>query len=239
MKRLSSLFILSGFLLAPAALGPGQAFAQDASKDASKEPAKPPKDLSTMSAKELADLVQKVYDKTRTFQAGFQQRYTIKAYDKVKESKGRVAFDKPGKMSWRYDNGNRVVSDGKVLKVYEKDASQMYEQAVNKSQYPAALAFLIGEGNLRKEFRLRKISGERLNFPGGYVLVAKPRSPTPAFQRMLLYVDAGTHQVRRVLLLDAQGNKNRFTFVKPAVNQKVSASEFKFTPPQGTRVVKP
>ena len=61
-----------------------------------------------------------------------------------------VVFEKPGKMSWRYtNNGNRVVSDGKLVKVYEKENKQMYEQPLDKSQYPAALSFLVGGGNLK------------------------------------------------------------------------------------------
>jgi len=37
---------------------------------------------------------------------------------------------------------SRVVSDGAVLKVYEAANKQMFEQNVDKSQYPAALSFL-------------------------------------------------------------------------------------------------
>src|SRR5690606_15912532 len=160
--------------------------------------------------------------------------------EKKKESQGQVIIQKPGKMSWRYsNNGNRVVSDGKVIKVYEKENKQMYEQAMAKSQYPAALAFLVGGGNLKKEFRLRKLNAKEMGFEGGYVLLAEPKEPTPAYQKMLLYVDAGTHQVRRVLLLDAQGNRNRFDFVNPVVNKTPPANEFKFPPPPGTQVIKP
>ncbi len=247
MKRVSVALVVSVLCLGLGlgSVGASSAIAQPAPVPApvpaQKRPAaKPPGDtIDTMSAKQLADLVQQVYDKTRTFQAGFKQRYSMKAYNKVLESEGKVVFEKPGKMSWRYDNGNRVVSDGKLIKVYQKEARQMYEQAVDKTQYPAALSFLVGEGSLRKQFRLRKINGDRMKFKGGYVLVAKPRTATPAFQRMLLYVDGGTHQVRRVILLDAQGNKNRFTFDAPVVNKKVEATEFTFTPPTGTKVIRP
>jgi outer membrane lipoprotein carrier protein len=45
--------------------------------------------------------------------------------------------------------------------------------------------------------------------------------------------------VRRVLLLDAQGNKNRFDFKTPEVNKKAPAGEFDFKPPPGTQVIKP
>lgn len=192
------------------------------------------------SANEVAESVQKFYDKTKSFKAGFKQRYQVKAYNKRKDSKGQVIFQKPGKMSWRYtNNGNRVVSDGKIIKVYEAENKQMYEQSMGKSQYPAALAFLVGGGNLKKEFKLRKLSSKSVNFEGGYVLEGVPKTPTPAYQKMLLFVDGGTYQVRRVLLLDAQGNRNRFDFELPSINDKIAANEFLFKPPSGTQVIKP
>jgi outer membrane lipoprotein carrier protein len=66
-----------------------------------------------------------------------------------------------------------------------------------------------------------------------------PRDPSPAYQRVLFYVDAATSQVRRVLVLDAQGNRNRFDFDEPVVNEAIPASEFRFVPPPGTALVKP
>jgi outer membrane lipoprotein carrier protein len=192
------------------------------------------------SAAEIVDRVQKFYDKTTVFKSDFEQRYWVKAYNKVKHSRGQVIFKKGGKMSWRYtNNGNRVVSDGKVVKVYEKENKQMYEQRLKDSQYPAALSFLVGGGKLKSEFKLRTLNAKQLKFEGGYVLEAVPNKPTPAYQKLLLYVDGKTFQVRRVLLLDAQGNRNRFTFVNPKVNTRVPDSEFEFIPPKGTQVIKP
>jgi outer membrane lipoprotein carrier protein len=196
--------------------------------------------LPDLSSDAIAERVQSFYDGAKTFQAAFNQRYTIFAYNKKKESQGRVAFVKPGKMSWRYtNNGNRVVSDGRLLKVYDADNKQSYEQEVGKSAYPAALSFLLGEGKLTASFALKKLSAETVGFKGGYVLVAIPKEPTPAYQRMLLYVDGKTFQVRRVLLIDAQKNKNLFDFSDPVVNLPVPPSEFQFSAPAGTQVIKP
>jgi len=200
----------------------------------------PPAAAPAPSAADLAARVQAFYNRTQTFQAEFAQKYTIKAYNRTKESNGKVTFEKPGKMSWRYTtNGNRVVSDGKLLKVYEEEEKQMYEQPMNQSQYPAALAFLVGEGDIRTSFKLETLDPAKANFPGGYVLVGEPREPTPAYQKMLFFVDAKTDQVRRVILIDAQGNRNRFDFSNPTVNKKSPPDEFKFTPPKGTKVIKP
>ena len=200
----------------------------------------PPAAAPVLDAEQIADRVQGFYNKTKTFKATFKQVYTAKAYAKTKEGVGVVILEKPGKMSWRYtNNGNRIVSDGKVIRVYEKENQQMYEQPLDKSPYPAALAFLVGTGSLKQSFKLTKIDPKTVNFEGGFVLAGEPREATPAYQKMLLFVDAATYQVRRVLLLDAQGNKNRFDFSGTEVNLKTPPGEFAFTPPKGTQVVRP
>ena len=185
--------------------------------------------------------VQGFYDQTRTFKADFKQEFTVRAHGQKKASEGSVVFAKPGKMSFTYKepNGNRVVSDGHVLKIYERENQQMFEQPVDKSQYPAALSFLMGQGNLEASFRFRVLDAGVLHFEGGYVLEGAPSAPTPAYQKVLLYVDGATYQVRRVLILDAQGNRNRFDFSSPSVNTETSASDFELTPPAGTQIVQP
>jgi outer membrane lipoprotein carrier protein len=42
-----------------------------------------------------------------------------------------------------------------------------------------------------------------------------------------------------VLILDAQGNRNRFDFNSPLVNTLIPNSEFTFSPPEGTQIVRP
>ena len=193
------------------------------------------------TAEEIAGRVQKFYDASKTFKATFKQTYTIKVQNVTKVSTGKVIFEKPGKMSFQYDapNGNRVVSDGITIKVYEKENEQMYELAVTKSQYPAALAFLMGKGQLTRDFTLRLLDPATMKFEGGYVLEGTPKDATPAYQKMLLYVDAATSQVRRVLILDAQGNRNRFDFESPVVNDPAAKDEFSFVAPPGTKIIKP
>jgi outer membrane lipoprotein carrier protein len=204
------------------------------------EAKKPPAAATALTADEIVTRVQAFYDKTSTFKAGFKQRYVVKAYDKTKDSAGSVIFEKPGKMSWRYtSNGNRVVSDGNVIKIYEKENKQMYEQPLSKTQYPAALSFLTGQGKLKQNFKFSKQDSKQMKFESGYVLQGDPLQPTAAYEKVFFYVDAQTYQVRRVLIVDAQGNRNRFDFVTSEVNTKAPPGEFAFTPPQGTQVIRP
>jgi outer membrane lipoprotein carrier protein len=212
---------------------PLPAVAQDA-------PAPPPaKEKNEAIA--VAERVQDFYDKTKTFQASFKQSFKIKVQNVTKTSKGKVVFAKPGKLSFRYTkpDGNRVVSDGKTVRVYEKEDEQMYETKVDKSQYPAALAFLMGKGKLVRDFKLRLLDAAKLKVENGYVLEGVPKEASPAYKKILLYVDAETAQVRRVLILDAQGNRNRFDFRRPVLNEKIDDSEFVFNPPPGTNIISP
>jgi outer membrane lipoprotein carrier protein len=193
------------------------------------------------SVEQAVTAVQAFYDKSQTFKSDFSQKFWVKAYNQEKSSRGHVTFAKPGKMDWVYDDpkDNRVVSDGNVIKVYEAANKQLYEQPIAKSQYPAALSFLTGTGKLGDSFDFELASGQQMKFPGGYVLVGTPKQPTPAYAKVLFYVDAATSQVRRVMVIDGQGNRNRFDFLNPRVNDPVSPAQFTFTPPPGTSVVHP
>ena len=197
--------------------------------------------LPAAQAQTVLVKVQTFYDKTTSFTADFSQEFFVKSHNVKKQSKGKVTFAKPGKMHWEYSDpkDNRVVSDGSILKVYEAANKQMFEQNVDKSQYPAALSFLVGGGKLGDVFAFELYDGGAMNFPGGQVLVGTPKTPTPAYQKVLFYVDTPTSQVRRVLIVDGQGNRNRFDFENPKVNEAVREDRFKFTPPPGTQVIRP
>ncbi|MFZ5891979.1 MAG: LolA family protein [Myxococcota bacterium] len=235
----SSLTIVALLALSSLAAADPPKAAPPAKPAAPAAPAEPVAAPGGLSAEEIADRVQTFYDKTKTFKSGFRQRYTVAAHNKTKDSTGSVVFEKPGKMSWRYtNNGNRVVSDGKIIRIYEKENKQMYEQPLDKSQYPAALSFLLGGGSLRQSFKLTKLDAKQMNCEGCYVLLGEPKEASSTYQKVFLYVDAGTYQVRRVMLLDAQRNRNRFDFVGPEVNAKSPPGEFVFTPPPGTQVIR-
>jgi outer membrane lipoprotein carrier protein len=207
----------------------------------------PPATPAPPGVNDVVNQVQAFYDKAQSFQSDFSQEFLVKAYNQTKTSHGHVAFAKPGKMSWVYDTpaGNRVVSDGTTVRVYTAADKQMYESAVNGSQYPAAVSFLTGQGKLSDSFNFQLIDGNgapqgtQIYFPGGWVLIGTPKVPTPSYQKVLFYVDKATNQVRRVLIVDGQGNLNKFTFENPHVNDPIEATVFTFVPPPGTNIIKP
>ncbi len=194
--------------------------------------------VAVPNAAAVANEVQAYYRQLVSYRARFKQSYWARVHNKKNVFVGTVAFVKRGKFSFRYRNGNRVVSNGKVVKVYHKRQKRLYRSRLDRSQYPAALAFLFGKGRLVRDFKLRLVNPKRTRLKRGWLLEAIPHEATPAYVRLLLYIGDAYH-VHRVLLLDAHGNTNRFDFLRPVVNAKIPNKEFRFRPPVGTKVVRP
>lgn len=203
-----------------------------------------PAGAATLSAADVAAKIQKAYTAIQTYEADFSQQYSMKAFGQTKTSKGHVTFAKPpagskdgGKMRWDYTEpkDNLVVSDGTTLWSYVASEKQARKMMVKDSQMPTALAFLTGKGDLAKEFNLEL--APKQDMKGGYVLKATPKQATNLYNFVMFYVDGTTFQVRRVLIVDAQDNRNRFDFDKPKVNGTVNNSIFTWAPPAGVSVV--
>ncbi len=199
------------------------------------------------AAQAVAASVQAFYDQTTDVSASFFQTYVNKLYKRVDRSKGRVVFKKPGMMRWDYaqPNGKVVVSNGKTLLVYEPgedgEPGQVARQPISQAQLPQALSFLMGTGKLQDSFTFGLLDPAHEGFPGGDVLELRPKRPTPQYQRILFYVErtpALRGLVRRVVIVDPSGNRNRFDFSALKFNSGVSSALFDWQPPKGTRDVK-
>jgi outer membrane lipoprotein carrier protein len=158
-----------------------------------------------------------------------------------------VSFKKPGMMRWDYDqpNGKIVVSNGKKLLVYEPgddgESGQVVEQQIGRAQLPQALAFLMGTGKLTDGFTFRLLDGKSEGYEAGDVLELRPTQPSPQYERILLYVErarALRGLVRRVLIIDPSGNRNRFDFSQLKFNTQVAAKVYEWQAPKGTHQLK-
>lgn len=200
------------------------------------------------SAPEVASAVQAFYNQSNGVRASFYQTYVHKLYQKTDRSKGSVTFVKPGKMRWNYakPNGKVIVSDDKSLRVFEPgedgDEPQLFESKISEESLPAAFSFLTGVGKLEDNFTFRLVSSKKAGFEQGLVLEMRPRKPSPQYERVLLYVLAKdgkpTGIVQRVLIVDNQGNRNRFDFSKFEWNPKTDKDSFKLKVPAGTRRIR-
>lgn len=191
--------------------------------------------------------VQTFYEQTRDVSADFQQTYVNKLYDRTDRSSGRVVFKKPGKMRWDYakPNGKVIAASSGKLVVYEPgdeptDKGQVLQQNFAQAELPQAMSFLLGTGKLADDFDAKLLDAAREGFPKGQVLELRPKQPSPHFDRLLFYVETAAAVrglVRRLVIIDASGNRNRFDFSGLKFNSGVSEGTFDWTPPADARRV--
>lgn len=195
------------------------------------------------SADEVAYNIDKVFKDATRWKASFIQKHKQKITGVEREQKGTVYVERPNKISFHYDppNKNRIVSDGSTLKLYVAEDQQMFEHPVKKTEYPGAFGFIMGNG-IRPSFEFSY--NDKAKFALGPILIGKPRTPNPQYEQVLFYIDkdklakGDPNAVNGVLILDAQGNKNRFELHDASFPTSIDASEFSFTPPAGTNITK-
>ncbi len=189
---------------------------------------------ANLTVAQVVARVQAVNAATTTFSADFTQEYFARAYNTTKTSTGHAVFATGGNVDLTYSNppGNRVVSNGRDECTYEAAQKQLYKQSASQMQ-SSSLAFLSAT-NLSQRFFFQLVP---TGHPNAYMLVGTATAPNAGFAKVILYVDAQTFEVRRVLFVDGQQNRNRFDFTNIQRNVPVKASQFVISAPPGTTFI--
>ena len=184
--------------------------------------------------------IQKFYEGTQDLHARFDQELTAAIGGKKKAS-GDVWLKKPGRMRWEYQKPERklMVADGSTLWVYEPEDEQAFRQALKTSSLPSSVTFLLGTGKLSDEFDISYQHLDGVGAPGDLVLKLVPRQATAAYRNLDFVVDPKTFMVKETVVHDQQGGVNHLRFHDVETNKGLANSRFEFTPPAGTRILKP
>lgn len=223
----------------PAPARPATTPATPATPTPTAQPAQPAQNARP-TADQIAQRIQDFYDRTTDFQADFRQTSRNRLYNREERRSGHVYFRRPGKMRWNYaqPSGDVIVTDGSTLWAYDSQNRQAIQQNLAQSQLPTAITFLAGQGRLADSFTFRLLDNAQFRYPQGHVLELRPRQPSPSYERIVFFV-SDTFQVVRTVVIDAQGNQNRFDFERPQVNMSVPENLFRWSPPAGTSIVRP
>jgi outer membrane lipoprotein carrier protein len=194
------------------------------------------------SASQLADRVQRFYDATRDLHAHFDQTLTSQVGG-AKKASGEVWLKKPGRMRWDYAKPEKklMVADGQTLWVYEPEDEQAFKQDLRGSTLPLSVSFLVGQGNLKSEFDVSVVPPPTPDLASGDQVVLKlvPKTATTAYRHLLFVVDPKTGQVLKTQIYDQQGGVNQLVFGSIESNRGVDDAKFRFSPPAGTKILKP
>lgn len=191
-------------------------------------------DLDTVVAN-----VQSAYLAADDFTAQFTQDYTNNALGDTDRSTGVVHFLRPGRMRWDYVSPAErfFISDGDNLWIYEPAEAQYYTAPLEDSDLPTALRFLMGEGDLARDFTISAGSGGPA---GSFVLDLVPRQDEGHYRSLRFVVNTTTWEVDQATIVDPIGNTNHFTFRERQTNVGYLPGDFHFEPPRGaTRIENP
>jgi outer membrane lipoprotein-sorting protein len=129
------------------------------------------------------------------------------------------------------------VSDGKTLWFYQPEEQQVIIERVDVDTGRVFLAFLVGEGNLARDFDIHQWDQDVDVDDRGYRIELTPKEPHAIMNRLILTFDRKTFYVRQADVFDAYGNPTRTVFKRIRVNRKLPLDLFTFVIPPGTEII--
>jgi outer membrane lipoprotein carrier protein len=140
-------------------------------------------------------------------------------------------------MRWDYRIPNqKIISDGQTLWFYQPEENQVLISAADKMI--KEFGFLVGEGDLRRDFKLIAINEPPPGKEEPIIIEIAPKEAHPAVSKLSLAVDRKTNFVIQVDVFDGLGNVTRTRFTDIKTNTNLSGSFFQFKIPPGTEVIR-
>ena len=187
----------------------------------------------------LIDGIQAKYSRMKGLSADFQQFYTGRDGRTLRES-GRLLLKRPGKARWEYSSPERklFVSDGKNVYFYVFGERQAAKSSIRASADPQIpFLFLLGRGNLRRDFsRIEMIGDEAPIIAGNRLLRLFPKRAPEEFKQLIVEVDPNSFEVRRLVIFERSGARMDFLLSNLRENYVAPDSEFQFNPPPGVTI---
>ena len=188
------------------------------------------------SAEQIVDALQKNYDTTVDFVADFQQETEVKSLNRSLKAWGKLSFKRPGKMLWRYEEpkGQIVLTDGSHLYFLQPEQNQVIKSPLkNAFRSDIPLSFLLGLGNLKKDFNAVLKGAEN----DQYILRLEPKGEAGGFSEILMGVSRSSADIAWVSIRDAANNLTslRFSNMKKGVGLQESLFHLKI--PEGVDIV--
>lgn len=187
----------------------------------------------------IVDGLQAKYNKLSSFAADFTQLHNAPGGRQRRET-GRMLLKKPGRMRWDYASpeAKLFLSDGKWVYEYVPAEKVATRTSVKESDdMRAPFAFLLGRGNLRRDFKTIEFAAESPARAGNRVLRMVPKRAS-SFRELLIEIEPGTLQLSRLTLVESGGARSDFLFSNIRENAAAAESQFVFVPPAGVELRK-
>lgn len=191
----------------------------------------------TAELDQLVGAVQAKYNALQSLAADFTQIYNAPG-ERTRRERGRLLLKKPGRMRWDYTAPEQklYVSDGKVIYEYIPAERLVTRAAVRESNdLRAPFMFLLGRGNLKRDFKRIEFARESPVRAGNRVLRLIPKRAAE-FRELLIEVEPQSLTLARLSFVNPAGARSDFLFSNVRENVPASDAQFSFKPPAGVEV---
>ncbi|MBN2134913.1 MAG: outer membrane lipoprotein carrier protein LolA, partial [Acidobacteria bacterium] len=187
----------------------------------------------------VIDSIQKKYDNLPAFSADFKQVLLNTNSDLQLEERGKLIIKKGGFMRWDYTEPEEklfVCNTSQCYMYIPEDALAQVIDLTDLDVSSAPMLFFTGKGKLKSDFNIEML--EEKNRDNLIVLRLLPKKEGERFDYMIAYIDPATYFIVQMHVVDQLGNRTDYKFTN--ITEKVSVDEslFKFSPPDGTEIVK-
>ncbi len=189
---------------------------------------------------EVVDRLQRIYEKTQDFQAGFIQETTVKSIRKTDTESGTVYFKNPGQMLWDYKKpkAKKLIINAQKAWLYLPQDKTVYVQDSGKIMKSEALIkFLSGLGKLNNDFTIQYASPAE-DPDGNCLLLLYPREKGASYSFLRMTVAKNNFYILQVGFDDVMGNSTLLRFSNIKMNSGLPSKLFQFHPPPGVSIFK-
>jgi outer membrane lipoprotein carrier protein len=199
--------------------------------------------LRAQSASAVLDKAVSAWGDVRSLSGTFEQTLQNTLMHTRGVSHGTFAEQRPNKLAVHFTDpaGDAVVSDGKYLWVYLKQAAPdqvIRRPAADRADVPIDVSQFLDAASSR--FDIVRSGSENVNGRPAQVLGLTPKQGTRApFSHATVWVDDADGLVRQFEVVENENVTRRIRLTTMTVNSAIPASEFTFAVPKGVKVVTP
>lgn len=185
--------------------------------------------------------IEKKYQSSKSIQMAVTKKLKIELLNKEKQSTGYIKILKGGKFKWQITEPEKseIILTPKEVWVVDYPLDEKEKISVIKSrkprktQSPAVISFLIGQGGLTKNFKIVKtdiIDNQKEK------ISLEAKSDKEQIKNIQVVINKVEKLIEEVSFTDHLSNRTLLIFKDVKFNEKIKEEEFIFTPPKGADV---
>ncbi len=182
--------------------------------------------------------IQRRYAAVDSIRADFTQNYHAPGMDQTES--GIVTMKKPGLMRWEYKTPEvkLFVADGHHTYLYTPEDRQVLVRRFTLDDLRSTpIQLVLGQGDIRRNYDVSWEPGAGAEAGGVILLRLTPRAGSAEYAHVILECEAGSYDLRRIIIRERAGNTSEFLFANLKTNVKVEPQQFQFKIPKGVEVV--